>query len=101
LKNHENQKISILGCGWLGFPLAQSLEKQGHKVKGSTTRPEKLSELRQAGIEPLWLQLTPEPKGIGWDYLLDCDVLIVNIPPRLERAGRELFTLLRFAILST
>ena len=82
-------KISILGCGWLGFSLAQSLEKQGHKVKGSTTRLEKLSELRQAGIEPLWLQLTPEPKGIGWDYLLDCDVLIVNIPPRLERAGIE------------
>lgn len=80
-------KISILGCGWLGFPLAQSLEKQGHKVKGSTTRPEKLSELRQVGIEPLWLQLTPEPKGIGWDYLLDCDVLVINIPPRLERAG--------------
>jgi nucleoside-diphosphate-sugar epimerase len=81
-------KISILGCGWLGFPLAQSFEKQGHKVKGSTTRLEKLSELRQARIEPLWLQLTPEPKGIGWDYLLDCDVLIVNIPPRLEKAGR-------------
>lgn len=82
-------KISVLGCGWLGFPLAQSLEKQGHKVKGSTTRVEKLSELRQADIEPLWLQLTPEPKGIGWDYLLDCDVLIINIPPRLERAGPD------------
>lgn len=82
-------KISILGCGWLGFALAQSLEKQGHKVKGSTTRSEKLSELRQAGIEPLWLQLTPEPKGIGWDYLLDCDVLIINIPPRLEKAGTD------------
>ncbi|MFN8348170.1 MAG: SDR family oxidoreductase [Spirosomataceae bacterium] len=82
-------KISILGCGWLGFPLAQSLEKQGHKVKGSTTRPEKLSELRQAGIEPLWLQLTPEPKGIGWDYLLDCDALVINIPPRLEKAGAD------------
>lgn len=80
-------KISILGCGWLGFPLAQSLEKQGYKIKGSTTRPEKLSALRQAGIEPLWLQLTPEPKGIGWDYLLDCNVLVVNIPPRLEKAG--------------
>lgn len=82
-------KISILGCGWLGFPLAQSLEKQDHQVKGSTTRSEKLRELRQVGIEPLWLQLTPEPKGIGWDYLLDCDVLIINIPPRLEKAGAD------------
>ncbi len=82
-------KISILGCGWLGIPLGESLVRQGHKVKGSTTKAEKLRELRQVGIEPLWLQLVPEPKGIGWDYLLDCDVLIINIPPRLERAGVE------------
>lgn len=82
-------KISILGCGWLGLPLGEAWVRQGHKVKGSTTRVEKLRELRQVGIEPLWLQLTPEPKGIGWDYLLDCDILIINIPPRLERAGVE------------
>ncbi len=80
-------RISILGCGWLGLPLAAQLVTENHKVKGSTTRPEKLSSLRALGIEPLWLQLTPEPKGIGWDYLLDCEVLIVNIPPRLERTG--------------
>ncbi|MEZ4903933.1 MAG: SDR family oxidoreductase [Spirosomataceae bacterium] len=79
-------KISILGCGWLGFPLAKSLEKQGHTIKGTTTHAEKLNELRKAGIEPFWLQLLPEPKGIGWDYFLDCDVLIVNIPPRLAKS---------------
>lgn len=80
-------RISILGCGWLGLPLGESLVRQGHKVKGSTTRIEKLRELRRVGIEPLWLQLTPMPQGIGWDYLLDCELLIINIPPRLERAG--------------
>lgn len=80
-------KISILGCGWLGLPLAAQLVEAGHSVKGSTTSVEKLAVLRSLEIEPLWLQLTPEPKGIGWDYLLDCEVLIVNIPPRLERAG--------------
>lgn len=82
-------KISILGCGWLGLPLAAQLVEEGHSVKGSTTRAEKLAVLRALEIEPLWLQLTPEPKGIGWDYLLDCEVLIVNIPPRLERAGND------------
>jgi 3-hydroxyisobutyrate dehydrogenase-like beta-hydroxyacid dehydrogenase len=30
-------KISILGCGWLGFPLAKALLKDGFTVKGSTT----------------------------------------------------------------
>ncbi|AEI47395.1 SDR family oxidoreductase [Runella slithyformis] len=82
-------KISILGCGWLGLPLAAQLIEEGHSVKGSTTSVEKLAVLRSLEIEPLWLQLTPEPKGIGWDYLLDCEVLIVNVPPRLERAGND------------
>lgn len=80
-------KVSILGCGWLGLPLAKKLIEQRHIVRGSTTRAEKLSELRRAGIEPLWLQLSPELKGIGWDYLLDTEVLIVNIPPRLAQTG--------------
>ncbi|WP_428667538.1 SDR family oxidoreductase [Runella sp.] len=82
-------KISILGCGWLGLPLAAQLVEEGHKVKGSTTSVEKLAALRALEIEPLWLQLTPEPKGIGWDYLLDCEVLIIAIPPRLERTGAD------------
>lgn len=82
-------KISILGCGWLGLPLAAQLVAEGHKVKGSTTSAEKLAALRALEIEPLWLQLTPEPKGIGWDYLLDCEVLIIAIPPRLERTGAD------------
>lgn len=90
--NFLKGRISILGCGWLGLPLAKSLEQQGYKVKGTTTHPEKLPTLREAGIEPLWLQLTPEPKGIGWDYLLDCDVLVVNIPPRLAYSGADFHT---------
>jgi 3-hydroxyisobutyrate dehydrogenase-like beta-hydroxyacid dehydrogenase len=27
------KKISILGCGWLGFPLAKALLKEGFAVK--------------------------------------------------------------------
>jgi nucleoside-diphosphate-sugar epimerase len=82
-------KISILGCGWLGLPLAKALTKQGHTVKGSTTQAEKLRILRHEGIEPFWLQLSPTPTGIGWDYFLESEVLIINIPPRLERAGTD------------
>jgi len=79
--------ISILGCGWLGFPLAKTLAGQGHTVKGSTTSLNKLALLRKAGIQPFCLNLTPDAQGIGWDFFLKTDLLIVNIPPRLERAG--------------
>ena len=41
----ENKKIiGILGCGWLGLPLAQQLVEDGHIVRGSTTQNSKLEK---------------------------------------------------------
>lgn len=44
--------ISILGCGWLGKPLAEQLIKSGYRVKGSTRSVSKLNLLTAIGIEP-------------------------------------------------
>lgn len=80
------QKISVIGCGWLGFSLAKSLVKKGHSVKGSTTSTEKISTLNTAGIEGFLVQLSSE--GIAGDIkncLADSDVLILNIPPSLRK----------------
>ena len=83
-------RISILGCGWLGLPLAQTLLEQGYSVKGSTTRQEKLARLEDLGIDPYLIRFFPE---INEDYqadFFDSDVLIVNIPPkRSEEATSE------------
>jgi 3-hydroxyisobutyrate dehydrogenase-like beta-hydroxyacid dehydrogenase len=50
-------KISILGCGWLGLPLAKSLLAKSYEVKGSTTSENKLEVLINAGILPFQIQL--------------------------------------------
>ena len=42
----QKETITILGCGWLGLPLAKALVKAGYQVKGSTTREENLETLR-------------------------------------------------------
>ena len=42
----QKDEISIMGCGWLGLPLAAQLVKAGYNVKGSTTTPEKLEVLQ-------------------------------------------------------
>ncbi|MEO0901041.1 MAG: NAD(P)-binding domain-containing protein, partial [Bacteroidota bacterium] len=52
-----NKSIGVLGCGWLGFPLAQKLVEQGYEVHGSTTSPEKLNLLQSKGIEPYRIAL--------------------------------------------
>ncbi|HBD26353.1 SDR family oxidoreductase [Flavobacterium sp.] len=79
-------KISILGCGWLGLPLAKSLLSKSYEVKGSTTSESKLSVLKNAGISPFQIQLE-EHQIIGniEDFLKETAVLIIDIPPGLRR----------------
>ena len=73
--------ISIIGCGWLGLPLGRSLVAEGHHVKGSTTRMEKIKAISEAGIEPWQVRLMPSFEA-DRDGFLDCEVLVVNVPPR-------------------
>ncbi len=50
-------QISILGCGWLGVPLAESLIKKGFSIKGSTTSEEKIEILTKKGIEAFLISI--------------------------------------------
>ena len=74
--------ISILGCGWLGLPLAQFLLNKGFKVKGSTATPEKLTELKQRGIDPYYINLSPEINSDFDPDFFNSDILIINFPPQ-------------------
>ncbi|TPE43378.1 SDR family oxidoreductase [Pontibacter mangrovi] len=84
--------VSIMGCGWLGFPLAERLLQQGYNVKGSTTSPEKVEVLLEKNIQPYLLNLSEEmlDKDALLDFL-DTDVLVLNIPPRLRSDGGEVY----------
>ena len=77
----KKKRITILGCGWLGLPLAQKLVDDDYSVKGSTTREEKLETLQYAGVEPWLVRLDPELTGDDVVAFLQSDILIVNIPP--------------------
>ncbi len=87
-------KISVLGCGWLGLPLACELVRRGHAVKGSVTHAEKLGDLEEAGIDGYRLELSPggvsfpEPDASRPDFF-DADVLIITLPPKRREPGVE------------
>lgn len=90
MSESANKTISIIGCGWLGFPLAVHLLKSGYiTVKGSTTSSEKLPKMHKAGIEGYEAVLDPEAKGLNWQKLLQVDTLIVDIPPRRSQQGGD------------
>ncbi len=84
-----NQKtISIIGCGWLGLPLAEQLLGAGYTVKGSTTSAQKRAVLIQQSIDAYQLVLNPEPTG-NLHALLDADTLVINIPPKRGKMGSD------------
>ncbi len=86
-------KISILGCGWLGLPLAKELLQKNHFVKGSTTSPEKMTVLASEGIEPYLITVSSEKvSGDIQKFLSETDVLIADIPPGLRKDPEVDFT---------
>ncbi len=74
-------KIAILGCGWLGLPLAISFLESGFFVVGSTTSEDKLDALNSAGINGIVWSLNDGNSVQTLDFFADMDVLILNIPP--------------------
>ena len=42
-------QVGIIGCGYVGLPLALRFAEQGHRVKGFDTDPEKVSKLNAGG----------------------------------------------------
>ncbi len=91
-----DKKISILGCGWLGFPLAQHFIGKDYLVKGSTTSEDKILSLQQTGIEPFLLDIqnsiTFQPTFFQSDYL------IINVPPTKVLRSVDSYRLLVKAI---
>ncbi|MGA9238763.1 NAD(P)-binding domain-containing protein [Robiginitalea sp.] len=81
-----NKTIGVLGCGWLGTPLAETLLASGHRVRGSTTREEKIDSLSEKGIEAFVLRLGDhEIEGNPEEFLKGLDCLVLNIPPGIRR----------------
>lgn len=79
-------KIGILGCGWLGFPLAKKLIEIGFEVKGSTTSVNKLALLKSNNIEPFLLRLSESKISDSvTEFLFDSEIIIINIPPGLRK----------------
>jgi nucleoside-diphosphate-sugar epimerase len=86
-------QISILGCGWLGLPLALSLQRKGYSIKGSTTSEKKMDDLSSAGIQPFLIRLdTEKTKGGVREFLEGSMILVINVPPGMRGDSAELFS---------
>ncbi len=76
----KSNTISILGCGWLGYPLALNLKSNGWTIKGTSTSESKLKSLSKNQIEPFHINLNANINEIQNSFF-DSEYLLVNIPP--------------------
>ena len=70
----------------MGGPVAQRLVRDGYRVKGSTTDPQKLPEIAAAGIEPFLLRAQPDITGDRLVEFFDSETLVLTLPFRRDFA---------------
>ncbi|GEN70907.1 hypothetical protein [Chryseobacterium lathyri] len=76
------KKIGIIGCGWLGSRIADSMSGQ-YKIYATTTTKNKADELSSKGFNTSVASFPDfqlEEKVIPWTEIKDIDVLIITIP---------------------
>ncbi len=84
------KSVSIFGCGWLGFPLAERFLEKGYRVKGSTTSTGKLASFKEKGIKPFLLDIAVE-KDFELDFL-QSEILIIAIPSKNYKGFQRLIS---------
>lgn len=78
----NTKKITIFGCGWLGFPLAMRLIKKGHTVLGTTTQGAKMVLLEREGIKAFKVDLMKEDTLNS--LLFQSEILVLAFPPKIR-----------------
>ena len=84
------EQISILGCGWLGLPLAQKLLNLGHSVNGSTTQDSKVTLLKNKGIQTYKIDISPIPSYPA--SFFQSDRLVITLPFRRSFSDPTFYT---------
>lgn len=77
----EVRKVSVLGCGWTGLPLASHLVSLGYTVKGSTTHLSRVVEIAMEGVVPYIVQTGLEVEGPRAAEFFTTDALVITLPP--------------------
>lgn len=77
-----SKRLSILGCGWLGLPLAEAFVETGWQVNGSTTSSSKLALLLSKNIHPYQIKCADDMQVTSGcrDDFFNVDVLIITLP---------------------
>jgi nucleoside-diphosphate-sugar epimerase len=74
-------QIVIIGCGWLGQPLALELQQSGHNLLVTCRSPARQQALQALGLDCHQLTLGLEIEQDLQDKLAKAEAIIVCVPP--------------------
>lgn len=94
MEGKKIKSIGVLGCGWLGLPLAKQLVMDGYSVRGTTTTKEKLSAIESVGAIPFLSECTVNDCASLAPFLENLDLVIIAIPPGIRQNPKKRFDLL-------
>ena len=84
------KEISILGSGWLGFPLASHLLALGFEVKTSTRSLQRYNEIMGEGLQAFIVDIDNPQQHYA--EFLQTDLLIINITSKKLSGFTQLIT---------
>lgn len=73
----KNEFLCLIGCGWLGKPLAKTLKNDGYRIVATTAHDQSV-EFQNDGISYIRYDLAQDPLP---SLALDADVIVYTIPP--------------------
>ncbi len=85
-------QIAVVGCGWLGLPLAISLQKSGHSIVATRRSKAGCSQLRSLGSTCVQFELGATLTQEKFAPIFNCDLLVLNIPVDRKTASAEEFS---------
>ncbi len=77
--------VGIIGCGWLGTPLAKQLMDSGVSVVATSSQEENVNCLMQQGISAKQLQLPDNAHSLPSHDVFAQQVLIIAITPQFKQ----------------
>ena len=88
-------KIGIIGCGWLGLPLAKTLIENNYKVVGTKTSEKGVNKLNEHKITGIFFKIDNGKIFGEIDFLKNIDQLIISIPPSIKKYKKTIGTLFK------
>ena len=79
------KSIGILGCGWLGFPLAKFLKKKNYSIKVSSTNMDKSSIFKGFKLDPYVIKIHDDKIEGNLDFFNNLEILIISFPPKIKK----------------